>query len=1233
MGLSEQTERLYYMISVAVTNTAANFSGTIADRDTTGPGFLIQNWSNKYDIDLSKLVLKYWMKNEAAEQGYGLNDYLLGVHGAVESYYVKNQGLAGDPPVEFCYTYWQSITNSATNFMYVTLTAVSISNQDTAMDISFSAGLLPHNETDCNTIPPSRSQVNNNITINNISSYIDNSNYYYNPGNDWSFTNDICDYSTNKHRAGLITVYYNGQEILGQEPVETGKYDLQVDCGGFGTSNAVYDFKCDRPYNGGAWGASAYTDARYTDLQETYNARLTPEATMLIYENKYLHIKNTVPEEESIYQSVVRNYNYKYNAYVNNNNANNFARNDYSSWKDMCAFYGNDYYLVEVKQVTNYNFDNLPNGQYNVKLRFAEIDPMVTAGQDVCNVYINGAIAVNRLDVYAAAGYATKYDVDVTATVINGRLQISYEPSDELGYMAVRGCLAGIDLHLIGGTFTGMSPKWGCTFPPGPFDPAFPYLNPIYDACNGYEIPIPTFTVTPTIMPTWTLCVSATITPTVTMTAPTTCTKAWQNVGIDGFSNGIGYASNVSHQLFNGTYYAAFADTTVTNNMLSVMAFNGTQWNYVGSPGFSTGTATPVSIQLKGNDNILYVAYCMGQYVNVMKLVGSSWVYVGPQNFIQTSASLSLSLFVDGSGKPYITFQDAAYGNRCSVMKFNGTQWNYYGNPGFSQSDVYSPYIFVNGSNAYVVYGDSAQGGKATVMQSSGSTWSLVGNAGFSPDMLIPDGRQPSIYVNGDGAYIAYGTNNFNESPAVVMKCIDNVSWTTVGTVPGVSSMIGGYISLRVYNGQPYISFFDGFSGNEMVVYKYDGSNWGVLGGPYYSFTTTNFVYPDVMEIDSNTGDVSVVYIGNGEKVSLKKYSCGLAPSTPTITSTITPTSTPTACTKAWNTVGNNYFSAGGASSSSLYINNGTPFVAYGDFANSGATVMTYTGVSWTAVGNAGFSKGEVNYTSLNIYNGTPFVAYEDLYNNSKATVMTYTGVSWTAVGNAAFSAGEADYTSLYVYNGTPYVAYMDIGSSEKATVMEYNGNNWINVGNAGFSAGIASNTSLYVYNGTPYVAYVDNGYGSKATVMTYNGVSWTAVGNAGFSDGATQFTSLKVYNGKPFVAYQDAAHSNYATVMTYNGVSWTAVGNVGFSNSVVNYTSLFVDNGTLYIAYTDIANSSKATVMMFDGNNWVYIGSAGFSVDSTADISLYVYNGIPYVSYENPNNNFKMTVMKFDCP
>ncbi|MGG1633008.1 hypothetical protein [Paenibacillus sp. NRS-1760] len=121
----------------------------------------------------------------------------------------------------------------------------------------------------------------------------------------------------------------------------------------------------------------------------------------------------------------------------------------------------------------------------------------------------------------------------------------------------------------------------------------------------------------------------------------------------------------------------------------------------------------------------------------------------------------------------------------------------------------------------------------------------------------------------------------------------------------------------------------------------------------------------------------------------------------------------------------------------------------------------------WQEVGNTGFSEGRVDYTSLYVYNGTPYVAYMDGENSDKATVKKYDNVrsDWVMVGSAGFSEGRADYLSLYIaVDGTPYVAYMDGENSDKATVKKYDSvsSDWVTVGKDGLSESSVAYTSLF---------------------------------------------------------------------------------------------------------------------------------------------------------------------------
>ena len=359
----------------------------------------------------------------------------------------------------------------------------------------------------------------------------------------------------------------------------------------------------------------------------------------------------------------------------------------------------------------------------------------------------------------------------------------------------------------------------------------------------------------------------------------------------------------------------------------------------------------------------------------------------------------------------------------------------------------------------------------------------------------------------------------------------------------------------------------------------------------------------------------------------------------------------------SWQVLGTEGFSGGAAKYTSLFVYDGTPYVAYCDETLGKAVLKKFNGTGWVSVsepgGDTGFSAGAASYTSLYVDNdnGTPYVAYKDATNSNKATVRKFSGTSWDDVGNPGFSADIVDYTSLFVYGGIPYVAYQDrtdpfFWGEYKANSMKFNGTSWEVVpasATEGFSDDKADYTSLYIDNGTPYVAYSDNSKGKRATVMKFNGTSWDDVVDqllfTPISTTEVQYTSLYVENDTPYIAYKDMADfsgiKEKATVRKFNGTEWEDVGTPGFSTAEVNYTSLFIDNGTPYVAYQDMANISdvtgRATVKKFNGMSWQDVGSAGFSAGTADYTSLYVYKGTPYVAFSDGSQGGSVTVMKFE--
>jgi len=140
----------------------------------------------------------------------------------------------------------------------------------------------------------------------------------------------------------------------------------------------------------------------------------------------------------------------------------------------------------------------------------------------------------------------------------------------------------------------------------------------------------------------------------------------------------------------------------------------------------------------------------------------------------------------------------------------------------------------------------------------------------------------------------------------------------------------------------------------------------------------------------------------------------------------------------SWIILGNAGISPDDCAAESLHGANEIPYVA---FDSDGAPLaMKFNGTSWTNVGTE-----KLNNTggtmSLYVYNGTPYVAFRDSINGYKATVKKFDGTNWVTVGNAGFSAATVDWLSISISNGIPYVGYDDWenGSSMiKPSVMKF---------------------------------------------------------------------------------------------------------------------------------------------------------------------------------------------------
>jgi hypothetical protein len=122
----------------------------------------------------------------------------------------------------------------------------------------------------------------------------------------------------------------------------------------------------------------------------------------------------------------------------------------------------------------------------------------------------------------------------------------------------------------------------------------------------------------------------------------------------------------------------------------------GSGWEAVGSAGFSTGEAYYTSIAIDRIDTP-YVVYRDSGSITVMKFNGNDWENLGSARFAAEASTPSIA--IDNSGTPYVVYPDISNGYKPTVMKYTGkgsTGWENVDSEGLSVATVRYPSIAID---------------------------------------------------------------------------------------------------------------------------------------------------------------------------------------------------------------------------------------------------------------------------------------------------------------------------------------------------------------------------------------------------------------------------------------------------------------------------------------------------------------------------------------------------------
>ena len=679
--------------------------------------------------------------------------------------------------------------------------------------------------------------------------------------------------------------------------------------------------------------------------------------------------------------------------------------------------------------------------------------------------------------------------------------------------------------------------------------------------------------------------------------------STWEFVGTPGFSPGVAYENSITVAA-DGTPYVSFRD--IQNGWrATVMKFNGSNWVTVGGAGFSGDVAYNPSIAI-AHDGSPYVAYTAGIFGDaavVMKYTGSSWEQIGSTLPVYEGAG-KVQLVIDDSERLNLLYYD--YDNGTTVSRFAGTDWN-------TIFGVTS--IATNGSIAsnsygklYIAYTDNTNSYKTTVAKYNGSSWETVGATGMT-ESTVTDVR---IVIDGTGAPVILYPDSTDGSYLSVRR-YDGTSWSNVGKKIGISPDIRFNIAAD-NSGGLYAAYRDAAVANKLAVRKLTpgiGAITGVMTACTGGTTTINDISSGGTWSSSNTS-VATVSQTTGAAATASAGGAlvtGVTAGTATISYTIT-TDCGTLTTTAVVTI--DPLSGGTITGATAVCVSGTTTLSN---ALSGGT--------WNSENTGIATINAITGIVTGVTGGISTISYSVVRSCGIAvSTKTVTVNTVPSAGTITGASAICELTSTTLSNLTPG----GVWNSSNSSIATIGGGN-------GILTGVAAGSVTISYT-------VTTGCGSATTTKA---VTVNAAPNAGaiagatiICDGATTTLTNAATGGT-----WSSNNSGIASVNAVNGLATgIAAGNTSISYSVTNgcgtattTKALTVnpapDAGSITGTTTVCASVTTTLTNTATGGSWSSSNSSVATIGSSNGILTGVAAGNTDITYTITNSCGTATVTK----
>jgi hypothetical protein len=756
-------------------------------------------------------------------------------------------------------------------------------------------------------------------------------------------------------------------------------------------------------------------------------------------------------------------------------------------------------------------------------------------------------------------------------------------------------------------------------------------------------------------------------------------TPTWNAIGTSDFDQATcSSATRAQSDLVlspNGTPYIAFEDWA-NYQRLSIRKYNGTTWEYVGSPALSVGFIynPRLAFDNTGTPHVVYSDANNALKLTVIKFNGTNWVTVGVAGF-STSNAGGAAITIDANNNIYVGYYDSNL-SKMAVHKYNGTSWATVGTTTTQALGGNAKDIGVDANGIiYLLYGK-------VIAKYDGTNWTNLPHVNTASSYLT------MTMDNTGKPYVAFDTMTPTLTSMVRCLFYNGTNWvnSASGTVISKPSSNFAFSYTRVHFGKdnkPYVGFGETVNGAYVPrLYVNNGPAWTsvptstvypmkvLTNYPYVAVDNASKAYFGTSQASYNSGALIYTYSSNtwsllGVKDATdgqrgRQLSMDIAPNgTPYIAEIIADNAVGSLAVRKfngvkWDSVGITNFQyafninfSNSASSPKIKISsNGTPYIGYTyGFTSFTADVRKFNGTAWVKLTNtvSPIATGVSSKIDLDFLPNDTLIAMV-LSPNLEPSVYKFNGTTWAALSgtiNLPINTSTGSQDLAVSPTGIPYIAYVRAGASTSTLtglhVKKYIGGTWQTVGTGTVAVGAATDVTLkFDASGTPFVAFqCDNGLpsGRKANVMKYNGTNWVSVGNPNFSPSTADLLKMELDNtGNPTVIFQidgntsiNGLNASKVTAMKFNGTAWASVG--GVSHSASNVTELeLVKNpstGVITEAYMSLVPTPAGPSQLLAGLIWVKelgVGATGINENSIANNKQWQVKVYPNPSHSSIN-------------